>query len=130
MSDIIKYILAGVVGLGAFLFGDCTGLFWALIALIITDYITGVIVAVVQKKLSSSVGAKGIAKKVFMFAIVIVANLIDVYIIKNGCLMKNITILFYISNECISIVENGSKLGVPFPKKLIAVLEQLKKEND
>lgn len=130
MSDFIKWVLAGVLSLGAFLFGECTGLFWALIALIITDYVTGVIVAVVQKKLSSSIGARGIAKKIFMFAIVIVANLIDVYVIKNGCVMKNITILFYISNECISIIENGSKLGVPFPKKLIAVLEQLKKEND
>lgn len=130
MSDIIKGILAVFVGLGAFLFGSCNGIFLALIALIVLDYVTGVLSAIVQKKLSSAVGAKGIAKKIFMLAIVAVGNLIDIYVIGNGSIIRNIVIIFYIANECISIVENAGNLGVPVPKKLLDVLAQLKKEND
>lgn len=130
MSDIIKYILAGVVSLGAFLFGDCKGIFLVLLTLICLDYFTGVISAVANKKLSSEIGAKGIVKKVFMLAIVAVGNLIDIYVIGNGSIIRNIVIIFYISNECISIVENAGKLGVPVPKKLLDVLAQLKKDGE
>lgn len=130
MSDFIKWILGCLIGLGAFLFGDCTGLFIVLIALICIDYVTGVMSAIVNKKLSSEIGAKGIVKKIFMFAIVAVGNLIDIYVIGNGAIIRNIVIIFYISNECISIIENAGKMGVHVPKKLLDVLAQLKKEND
>lgn len=130
MSDIIKWVLAGVLSLGAFLFGDCKGIFIVLFALICIDYTTGVMSAIANKKLSSEIGAKGIVKKIFMLAIVAVGNLIDIYVIGNGAIIRNIVIIFYISNECISIVENAGKLGVPVPKKLLDVLVQLKKEND
>lgn len=130
MSDFIKWVLGCLIGLGAFLFGDCNGIFIVLIAFICLDYITGVMSAIANKKLSSEIGAKGIVKKIFMLAIVAVGNLIDMYVIGNGSIIRNIVIIFYISNECISIVENAGKLGVPVPKKLLDVLEQLKKEND
>lgn len=130
MSDFIKWILGCLIGLGAFLFGDCKGIFIVLIAFICLDYITGVMSAIANKKLSSEIGAKGIVKKIFMLAIVAVGNLIDIYVIGNGAIIRNIVIIFYISNECISIVENAGKLGVPVPKKLLDVLAQLKKEND
>lgn len=131
MDDIIKAILAFFVTLGAFLFGDLDGLMFALLGCIVVDYITGVMVAIASKKLSSAIGAKGILKKVLMLLIVVVANLIDVYVIGGGAhYLKTITIIFYISNEAISILENGGRLGVPFPKKLLDVLAQLKKSSD
>ncbi len=126
MRDIWDYILGGFIGLGAFLFGKSDGLFWALIALIIIDYITGLIKAVVNKELSSAVGGRGIAKKIFMLGIVAVGNLIDVQIIGDGAVVRNIVIIFYVANECISILENAGKLGVPIPRKLIDILAQLK----
>jgi toxin secretion/phage lysis holin len=130
MSDFIKWILGCLIGLGAFLFGDCKGIFIVLIAFICLDYITGVMSAIANKKLSSEIGAKGIVKKIFMLAIVAIGNLIDIYVIGNGAIIRNIVIIFYISNECISIVENAGKLGVPVPKKMLDILAQLKKEND
>lgn len=112
-----------------FLIGNFDGLFKALLALIIADYITGVIVAVVRKKLSSEVGAKGIAKKVLMLIIVAVANVLDVQIIGGGSGLRNITIIFYAANEIISLLENTGKLGVPYPPKLLEILEQLKNDD-
>jgi toxin secretion/phage lysis holin len=94
--------------------------------LIIADYITGVIVAVVKKQLSSEVGAKGIAKKILMLIVVAVANVLDVQIIGGGAGLRNITIIFYAANEVISLLENTGKLGLPYPPKLLDVLEQVK----
>ena len=128
--DTLKYILALFVSIGAFLFGNCTGLMVALLTFIIMDYGTGVMVAIVQKKVSSAVGAKGIAKKIFMLAIVAMAHLIDAYVVGEGCVIQNIAVIFYISNECISIIENAGNLGVPVPQKLLDVLAQLKKESE
>ncbi len=130
MKDVLNYILSAVLAVGAFLFGEIDGLFYALIALIVIDYATGIISAFVQKSLSSAVGAKGIAKKIFMLGIVAVANMIDVNVIGDGAVIRNIVIMFYIANECISILENAGKLGVPVPKKLLDVLAQLKKEGE
>ena len=94
--------------------------------LIIADYITGVIVAIVKKQLSSEVGSKGIAKKILMLIVVAVANVLDVQIIGGGAGLRNITIIFYAANEVISLLENTGKLGLPYPPKLLDVLEQLK----
>lgn len=126
MNDFFKSIVSGFIGVMGFLIGDFDGLFKALLVLIIADYITGVIVAVVRKKLSSEVGAKGIAKKILMLIIVAVANVLDVQIIGGGAALRNITIIFYAANEVISLLENTGKLGLPYPPKLLDVLEQLK----
>ena len=126
MNDVIKAILAAFCAIAGFLFGDMDGLMYALIALIIIDYISGVIAAVVEKKLSSEVGAKGIAKKVLMLLIVAVANIVDINVIGEGHVLKSVTIFFYIANEGISLLENSGRLGVPWPKKLLDVLKQLK----
>lgn len=125
-NTVIKNILAAVCAAAGFIFGDLNGLMIALIALIILDYISGVLAAVVEKKLSSEVGAKGIAKKIFMLLIVAVANIVDINVIGEGHVLKSVTVVFYIANECISLIENGGRLGVPVPKKLLDVLEQLK----
>ncbi|MDE6746914.1 MAG: phage holin family protein [Oscillospiraceae bacterium] len=129
MNNVIKAILAAICALFGFLFGDRDGLMIALIGLIVMDYISGIIAAVVEKKLSSEVGAKGIAKKIFMLLIVAVANIVDINVIGEGHVLKSVTVVFYIANECISLIENAGRLGVPVPKKLLDVLEQLKNKD-
>lgn len=126
MDNVFKNILAGVCTVISFLFGDMEGLMVALIALIILDYISGVIAAAVEKRLSSEVGAKGIAKKIFMLLIVALANIVDINVIGDGHVLKTVTVVFYICNECISLIENAGRIGVPVPKKLLDVLEQLR----
>ena len=126
MDNIFKNIMAGLCTILSFLFGDMEGLMIALIALIILDYISGVIAAAVEKRLSSEVGAKGIAKKIFMLLIVALANIVDINVIGSGHTLKTVTVVFYLCNECISLIENAGRIGVPVPKKLLDVLEQLR----
>lgn len=126
MDNIFKQIMAAVCTLISFLFGDIEGMMVALIALIVLDYISGVIAAAVEKRLSSEVGAKGIAKKIFMLLIVALANIVDINVIGEGHVLKTVTVVFYICNECISLIENAGRIGVPVPKKLLDVLEQLR----
>lgn len=130
MDNIFKNILAWICTIISFLFGDMEGLMVALIALIILDYISGVIAAAVEKRLSSEVGAKGIAKKIFMLLIVALANIVDTSVIGDGHVLKTVTVVFYICNECISLIENAGRIGVPVPKKLLDVLEQLKNRDE
>ena len=126
MDNIFKQIMAAVCTLISFLFWDIEGMMVALIALIVLDYISGVIAAAVEKRLSSGVGAKGIAKKIFMLLIVALANIVDTSVIGDGHVLKTVTVVFYICNECISLIENAGRIGVPVPKKLLDVLEQLR----
>lgn len=126
MDNIFKNVMAWICTILSFLFGDMEGLMVALIALIILDYISGVIAAAVEKRLSSEVGAKGIAKKIFMLLIVALANIVDINVIGDGHVLKTVTVVFYICNECISLIENAGRIGVPVPKKLLDVLEQLR----
>ena len=130
MDNIFKNIMAGICTVLSFLFGDMEGLMVALIALIILDYISGVIAAAVEKRLSSEVGAKGIAKKIFMLLIVALANIVDINVVGDGHVLKTVTVVFYICNECISLIENAGRIGVPVPKKLLDVLEQLRDKDD
>ena len=119
--------------LGAFtgyFLGGFDGFMWALLSFIIIDYVTGVMVAILQKKLSSEIGFKGIFKKVLIFALVGVAHIIDSQIIGNGSVLRTAVIFFYLSNEGISILENVTLIGLPVPEKLKEVLEQLRNEKD
>ena len=126
MSNFTRWFIAVFCTAFSFAFGDMDGLLTALVSLIMLDYFSGVIAAAAEKKLSSAVGAKGIAKKLFMLGIVAVANIVDVNVIGNGDILRSVTIIFYISNECISLIENAGRLGVPVPKKLLDMLSQLK----
>lgn len=130
MDNIFKNILAWICTIISFLFGDMEGMMIALVALIILDYISGVIAAAVEKRLSSEVGAKGIAKKIFMLLIVALANIVDTSVIGDGHVLKTVTVVFYICNECISLIENAGRIGVPVPKKLLDVLEQLRDRDE
>ena len=131
MEKIIQYISAAVAGVCGFLWGELDGLLYALIAFMAIDYISGVIVAVAQKELSSEVGFKGIAKKVLIMALVAVGHILDIYVLGGGAVCRSMVIGFYLANEGISILENAGELGLPLPKKLVAVLKQLKdKDNE
>lgn len=110
--------------------GGIDGLLTALIAFIVVDYLTGVSCAIVEKNLSSAVGAKGILQKVIILMLVGVANLLDNSIIADdGHLLRTAVIFFYLSNEGISILENSVRLGLPVPDKLKNFLEQIKSKS-
>lgn len=111
--------------LGAVL-GGWDGFLYALIVFVVVDYLTGVMVAVLNKELSSSVGFHGIFKKIVIFALVAVGHIIDANVIQEGSVIRTAVIFFYLSNEGISILENASLIGLPVPQKLKDVLEQLK----
>ena len=110
--------------LGYFLVG-CDGLLLALVLFAVADYITGVMCAVADKKLSSEVGFKGICRKVIIFMLVGIAHIIDVNVIATGSVLRTAVIFFYLSNEGVSLLENAAHLGLPIPEKLKIVLEQL-----
>lgn len=130
MNDLVRGVMAAICSLFGYLFGKFDGMMAALIVLMIIDYITGIIAAIIEKKLSSSVGARGIAKKLIMLLTVAVANVVDVSVIGDGNALRSVAVIFYIANEGISLLENGARLGVPIPKKLIDVLAQLKNDNE
>ena len=115
--------------LGAFL-GGVDGFLYTLIVFVVVDYVTGFFAAVAEKNLSSEVGFRGIAKKVVIFLLVGVANLIDVNVLGQGAVIRTAVIFFYLSNEGVSILENSGRLGLPIPKKLRQILEQLKDEDE
>ena len=121
----IQFIFAALGGWLGWFLGGCDGLLYALIAFVVVDYITGVMCAVVDKKLSSEVGFKGIFKKILIFLLVGIANLLDVNIIGNGSVLRTAAIFFYLSNEGVSLLENATHLGLPIPEKLKSVLQQL-----
>lgn len=123
-----KLIISSIGGvLGVFL-GGMDGLIYALLAFSVIDYVTGIMCAIDKKELSSSVGFKGIARKIIIFSLVGVANILDVYILGHVGVLRAAVIFFYLSNEGISILENTSKLGLPVPEKLQNILQQLNKE--
>ncbi len=110
--------------LGYFLSG-CDDLLYALLAFVVIDYITGVMCAIADKNLSSKVGFKGICRKVLIFLLVGIANVLDVQVIGTGSVLRTAVIFFYISNEGVSLLENATHLGLPVPEKIKTVLEQL-----
>ena len=121
----MQIILAAVGGWLGYFLGGCDGLVYALILFVAADYVTGVMCAVVDKRLSSEIGFKGICKKVLIFVLVGLANILDVQIIGTGSVLRTAVIFFYISNEGVSLLENAAHLGLPVPEKLKNILQQL-----
>jgi toxin secretion/phage lysis holin len=114
-------------GMAGFLFGAKDGLFFALVAFAVLDYITGIISAVIQKKLSSRIGFEGIFKKIMVFVLVALANIIDEQVLGGTQgILRSAVVAFLLANEGLSILENVSAAGMPVPKKLKNVLKQLK----
>lgn len=129
--QIIIDSIAGAVGavLG-FMYGEVTGLFWALIAFMALDYVTGVIVAIIEKRLSSEVGFRGLAKKFLILVFVAVGHIADTYILGGTPAAMSAVMLFYIANEGISIIENAAALGLPVPKKITGLMEQIRNKSE
>ncbi|MCR1887026.1 phage holin family protein [Longibaculum muris] len=123
--NVIQLVFTGIGGWLGYFLGGCDGLVFALLLFVVIDYITGVMCAVADKKLSSAVGFKGICRKVLIFLLVGIANILDVEVIGTGSVLRTAVIFFYISNEGVSLLENAGHLGLPIPVKIKAVLEQL-----
>ena len=121
----IHLVFAGIGGWLGYFLGGCDGLLIALAVFATVDYITGVLCAIADKKLSSTVGFKGICRKVLIFILVGIANVVDVNVIGDGSILRTAVIFFYLSNEGVSLLENAAHLGLPIPEKLKEVLEQL-----
>ena len=121
----MQMVFAAVGGWLGYFLGGCDGLLIALVVFAVVDYITGVMCAISDKKLSSEVGFRGICRKVLIFFLVGVANILDVQVIGTGSILRTAIIFFYLSNEGVSLLENAAHLGLPVPEKLKAVLEQL-----
>lgn len=121
----IQLVFSALGGWLGYFLGGCDGLLYALIAFVVIDYLTGVMCAITDKKLSSAVGFKGIFRKVLIFLLVGIANVIDVEVIGTGAVLRTAVIFFYISNEGVSLLENAGHLGLPVPEKIRSVLEQL-----
>lgn len=126
----IQFIFSTIGGTVGWYLGGVDGFMYALITFVMIDYITGLMVAVLEHKLSSEVGFRGIFKKVLIFALVGIGNMIDIHLLGNGSAIRTAVIFFYVSNEGISIIENAAKIGLPVPKKLLDVLEQIKSKGD
>lgn len=131
MKDFVNLVQCGFAAAGGFFgwfVGGFDGVLYALIVFVVVDYATGLMAAGLEKKLSSSVGFRGIFKKVVIFCLVAVGHMIDAHVIGNGSVLRTAVIFFYLSNEGISILENAGRIGLPIPEKLKSVLEQLKEE--
>ena len=115
--------------IGVFI-GDINGLIWALLIFACVDYITGVTAAILEHNLSSEIGFRGITRKVLLFLIVGVANVLDVYVIGTASVCRSMVIMFYLANEGLSIIENVGRCGVPIPEKLKIILKQLEEDKN
>lgn len=130
MDKILQTISGAICAVCGFLWGELDGLLYALVAFMAIDYVTGLVVAWIRKELSSEIGFKGIAKKVFILSLVAVGHILDVHVLGGGAVCRSAVIGFYIANEGISILENAGNIGLPLPKKLIDVLQQLKSKEE
>ncbi len=121
----VQVAITAIGGWLGYFLGGVDGLMIALIVMMALDYITGIMCAIVDKKLSSAVGFKGICKKALILMLVGVANIIDIHVVGTGSALRGAVICFYMSNEGLSLLENAAYLGLPIPDKLRNILSQL-----
>ena len=125
----IQFAVTALGGWFGYIVGGVDGFMTALIVLMVLDYITGIMCAIVDKQLSSSIGFKGIFKKILIIMLVGVAHIVDMNVVGSHDALRSAVICFYVSNEGVSVLENASRLGLPIPEKLKAVLAQLHDKN-
>jgi len=126
----LQMAFAVIGGWLGFFLGGLDGMLLALIIVVALDYITGLMCAVADKQLSSEVGFKGIFKKVLIFMLVGLANIVDVHVVGTGSALRGAVVAFYLSNEGLSVLENAAHLGLPIPDKLKDILAQLHNRSD
>ena len=133
MKEVVSYMQLAFAAVGSWLgwvLGGYDGFLYALLTFVIVDYLTGVMRAFVERKLSSDIGFRGIAKKVLIFTLVGIGHILDSQVIGNGGAIRTAIILFYISNEGISILENAARVGLPIPRRLQDVMTHLSNQSD
>jgi toxin secretion/phage lysis holin len=123
--NVAQVVFAAVGGGIGWFFGELDGFFYALLAFVVIDYLTGVMCAIADRNLSSDVGFRGICRKVLIFIMVGAGHILDAQVIGSGDALRTAVIFFYISNEGVSLLENAARIGLPVPEKLKAVLAQL-----
>lgn len=126
----IQMAVAAIGGWLGYFLGGMDGLMIALVVFMALDYITGLMCAVIDKKLSSTVGFKGICKKVLIILLVGVAHIVDLHVVGTGSALSSAVVCFYLSNEGVSLLENTAHLGLPIPEKLKDILSQLHGRED
>ena len=126
----IQMAITAIGGWIGYFVGGVDGLMTALLIFMVLDYITGLMCAIADKKLSSAVGFKGICKKVLILMLVGVANVVDIHIVGTGSALRSAVICFYLSNEGLSLLENAAHIGLPIPDKMKDVLAQLHGRED
>lgn len=123
--NLIQFVFTAVGGWLGYFLGGCDGLIIALVVFVAVDYLTGVMCAISDKKLSSEVGFQGICRKVLIFLLVGIAHILDAQVIGTGSVLRTAVIFFYLSNEGVSLLENAAHLGLPVPEKMKDILAQL-----
>ena len=123
--NVIQLIFSALGGWLGYFLGGCDGLLYTLLAFTAMDYITGIMCAVNDHMLSSEVGFRGICRKVLIFMLVGIANILDADVVGTGSVLRTAVIFFYISDEGVSLLENAAHLGLPVPEKIKTVLEQI-----
>ena len=126
----IQMAVAAIGGWIGYFVGGVDGLMTALLIFMALDYITGLMCAIADKKLSSAVGFRGICKKVLILMLVGVANIMDVHVIGTGSALRGAVVCFYLSNEGLSLLENAAHIGLPVPERLKEILAQLHNRED
>ena len=121
----VQAAVAAIGGYLGYFVGGVDGLMTALLIFMVLDYITGLMCAIADKKLSSAVGFKGVCKKVLILMLVGVAHIVDLHVVGTGDALRSAVVCFYLSNESVSMLENAAHLGLPIPEKLKSVLAQL-----
>ncbi|WP_449460732.1 phage holin family protein [Streptococcus suis] len=124
-----KVLFSAIGGIIGSIFGELDGFLYALLVFMVIDYLTGMMAATLEKNLSSSIGKKGIFKKVMIIFLVAMAHMIDLNVVKQGGAVRTAVIFFYFSNEGLSILENATRLGLPIPNRIRNVLRQLQEEH-
>ena len=126
----LKIFIAVLGVLFTWLFGAWDTPLIVLIIFMVIYYLTGLTKGYVNKDLSSNVGLKGIARKCVIFAILIVAVMLDRLLNTGNWVFRSLVCYFYIANEGLSILENASELGAPVPPKLKNALIQLREDKE
>ena len=127
--ETVQYVITGIGGFVGWFLGGVDGFLHALLVFVVVDYLTGLMAAYIQKKISSEVGFRGICRKVAIFCLVGIAHILDAQVIKTGSVLRTAIVFFYLSNEGISILENITIIGLPVPQKLRDVLEQIREKD-
>ena len=112
-----------------FIYSGDFNLITILCILMVIDIITGLAKAVKNKNLWSRKSLLGFARKILVFLIITVANLLDLLMNMNGTVVLA-TVTFYILNEVLSITENSAQIGIPLPDKLMEVIEVINKKSE